>query len=148
MLLKNLIVLGTVLLSTAHDSPHFYSPVLTVNGYPLNHDNFALQTRGELKLIKEAPGELPHKSVPFRVVLRREGEAVGQWSARKSGGIYSFHLNELWPLAQVGDELVVESIGNSKQQPATVKQVIKLKPVNLLMNWVINSQVRDKRDGC
>lgn len=146
MLLKNLIILGIMLLSASHDRSRFYSSTLTVNGYPLNYSYFTLQTGGELKLIEENSNGLPQRSVPFRVRLRREGEELGQWSASQTGGVYSFSLNKLWPLAQVGDELVVEPVQRSvvgREMP-----VIKLKPVNLLMNWMVNFSARDRRDGC
>ena len=143
MLVKNLFILIIVILGTAHDSTHLYRATLAVNGYPLNYDHFALQTRGELKMIEGEPGEGPQKSIPFQVSLRREGVSVGQWSASKTGSVYSLPLNELWPAAQVGDQLVVEPVGTSRQHPPVL--VITLKPVNLLMNWVVNLS---SRDGC
>lgn len=148
MLRVNYLILLTALAlatqSTAQNSPNFYANPLLVNGIPLNYETFSLYSRGSLALVEGDPGTSAYKPVQFRVMLRRAGILIRQWPASVTASITSVQLEELWPFARFGDELIVEPTGKlTEPQPnSRGKRVIKLKATNwLTVNWI-------KRDGC
>lgn len=136
MLRTNCLILLTSLAlttqSTAQDSPNFYANPLLVNGLPLNYETFSLYSRGVLALVEGDPGSATYKPVQFRVMIRRAGTFIRQWPASVTASITSIQLEDLWPSARFGDELIVEPAGKltEPQTDSRQKRVIKLKATN------------------
>lgn len=84
--------------------------------------------RGELGDAQSAE----RRPVPFRVTLQRNGTVLKQWPANAAETIESIQLNEIWPSARLGDELIVEPLSKSGAPLAgkSEKRVIKLKKVD------------------
>lgn len=117
-----------------------YSIALTLNGHPLNYDTFWVSTRGVLAVVEGNPASRSHKSLPFRVYLRRAGATIRQGASNQTRDVYSVQLDELLPTARFGDELIIESAQPASQQP--VRRVIKLREFNWITEWLT------RRDGC
>lgn len=139
MKLKNLLLLitllGIVQTGKAKDGQRVYCDPLTVNGHFIDMSTFSLYTRGVLALVDGDPQSPTHKSRQFRVTLRRGQSTVRQWPANDNEAVYSFQLDDIEPVARLGDELVIEPVTSSPGQRLTYnrgKIVVKLKPVNWL----------------
>lgn len=121
---------------------NFYGNTLTLNGHPMSITIFGMNSRGVLALVEGDPRMLPRrKPIPFRVLLRRAGTVVRQWPANNTGSVYSLELDNLWPVARFGDELVIESGVDPTDKPAepVLRRVIRLTQINLF-GWLA--------DGC
>ena len=72
-----------------------------------------------------------HKPVLFRVSLMRGGVVLKKWPVSRQG-VYSVSLIDIWSLARLGDELVVEPMIGSRPRSvgARGKRVLKLEKVN------------------
>ncbi|GAB3011139.1 hypothetical protein [Spirosoma pulveris] len=116
-------------------APTVYSDAVTVNGHPINYNAIPLHSKGVLAFAEGNPQSPEHKPMPFRVTLRRAGTAVQQWPAKGKEGVYSVPLEEIWPVARPGDELLVEPVGTDIKQEAYSrgKRVIQLIAVNWLL---------------
>lgn len=149
--MKNSIKFGllfcTLLLLTgrvmAQQKATLYANLLLLNGQPLDYERFWLNSRGVLAVIEGDPRSASHNPVPFRVSLRRAGKVLRQWPADSEESAYSVQLDEVWPHAQFGDELVVDPVdGASPQSVRSLEgRVLKINYVNWLAKWV-------KQDGC
>ncbi|MBO0948453.1 hypothetical protein [Fibrella forsythiae] len=78
---------------------------------------------------------LKRKAIPFQVSLWRNGSVVKQWPTDAAETVESIQLKEIWPSAQLGDELIVKPMGRSGAQSGDYagKQVIKLKKVDPIL---------------
>lgn len=131
-----LLICGLLLLnerSVAQDKPNSSRTSLTLNGQPVDYNTFWLNRTGVLALVEGEP-QSAHKSVAFRVSLRRAGTIIRQWPAAHEKGVYSVQLADFWSYAQLGDELVVDPVDGpafeSGENPG--RRVIKLRSVNWL----------------
>ncbi|SOD82674.1 hypothetical protein SAMN06269250_2220 [Spirosoma fluviale] len=129
-------VLGCLLLFVAlsgntEDRSIVYNNAVTMDGHPINYDALPMYSRGVLAFVSGDPRSPKHKPMLFQVTLRRSGKAVQQWSGKKEEGIYSIQLDEIWPLVQLGDELVVEPVYTAGETHKPGKRVFKLGIINL-----------------
>lgn len=112
-----------------------YSP-LTVNGQPLVYEYLALNSRGVLAMVKNNPASAKSEHVLLRAYLRRAGAVITD--AREG---YTIQLEQLLPVAQPGDELIVEPARATDGQG---KRVIRLQGFNWLI-WAVRPR---QGDGC
>jgi hypothetical protein len=102
---------------------------ITVNGQPLQFNTFYLYSSGVLALSQGQPQSSERTPVSFRVTLRRGRDVVRQWPSNDGAPLYSLQLDDVWPHAGIGDELVIESVGATGTTP---KRIIKLS----MFNWI------------
>lgn len=120
----------------SEETPTVYHDAVTVNGQSIDYNTLPMYSRGVLAFVEGRPASPDRKPMLFRVTLRRAGVAVQQWpAAGRVEGVYSVQLNEIWPLAHLGDELVVEPVGNSIHQEtySRGKRVFRL----IMMDWLL-----------
>ena len=120
-----------------------FNPI-TLNGHALSVAGVALNSRGILAMIEGDPlralfnvpnwratceTKPQHQPMSFRVLLRRDGAVVKQWPADEAKPGYSVQLDELWPFAQPGDELIFEP---TRAMDELAKRIIQVMPINWL----------------
>ncbi|MEZ0484640.1 hypothetical protein [Fibrella aquatica] len=137
--IKLSLLLCTLLLlagqSQAHDTPKYTAMELTLNGHHVyDYNTIWLTKQGVLAFVEGNPQSKNHKPVLFRVALRRAGKVVKQWPANETEGLYSVQLEELWPSARLGDELIVETFDPATPQPIDHpgRRVVPLRGFNWL----------------
>lgn len=120
-----------------------FNPI-TLNGHALSVAGVALNSRGVLAMIEGDPlramfnvpswrptceAKPVQQPMPFRVVLRRAGAVVKQWPAIDIKPNYSVQLDDIWPVAQPGDELIFEP---TRAMDELAKRIIQVMPINWL----------------
>ncbi|MEZ0541317.1 hypothetical protein [Fibrella arboris] len=147
--IKLSLLLGALLLlnglGIAHENPT--GPIescnaLVLNGHRVDYSTFWLNKTGVLAIVTGDPQSANHKPVAFRVSLRRAGTVVRQWPANQTETVYSLQVDEIWPNAQLGDELIVEP-ANCPADGSTGcrgKQVLKMQG----FNWLSHCLPADK----
>jgi hypothetical protein len=107
--------------STGDEKGYFYENPLMLNGKPLDYNFFGPQLKGELTVVKGAPGTGYKKRVPFYVYLRRNGNKVPiQGSDLRQT---EFEISLIIQHAKPGDQLVIEAVN---KVDGRVKRILRL----------------------
>ena len=131
---------------SAHAQPKrtFVFNPITLNGHALSVAGVALNSQGTVAMIEGDPlralfnmpswratceAKPAHQPMPFRVVLRRAGAVVKQWPTNEVKPNYSVQLDEIWPFAQPGDELIFDPTHSVNE---LAKRIIQVMPTNWL----------------
>lgn len=101
---------------------------ITVDGYVIADDAVMINSRGVLALVEGNPRTDDHKTVPFRLLLKRDGMIIRRWPATDEPTTYSIRLDELWPVARPGDQLLVKPTCGA-EQPI---RIIRVQTINWL----------------
>ncbi len=100
----------------------FYCNPLMLDGVAFSYHEFTLESKGELKLIKEGSKSGKTVEIPFYLYLRRNGMLVAHPCGE--GVIFSrIEISTIMKIAQNGDELIVEP-ANKEDWPA--KRIVKI----------------------
>lgn len=145
---RNQIILAFCLLSTATVSfarpknasptPGFYAHALTLNGQPINDNNFSLLSFGTLALVEANVPSKEAKSVPFRIYLRRAGVLQTNGLAQYDREYVNIAIQTILASARPGDELIIEP---ARKADNSSRHVIKLKTYE----WIRSKR---QQDGC
>lgn len=129
-------------LMPSESPPANVNSTLTINGQPVNHETFGVSSQGVLALYVSETGSSRRRLTPFRVQLRRGKTVVKEWPSNVPE-IYAQSLDEVWPYAQLGDELIIEPTRPSDQ---AARQVMPIRTMHWY-NWFTWPK-RSKQDGC
>jgi len=101
---------------------NFYCNPLMLEGVAFDYNAFTLESKGELKLIKDEPKSGKIVEIPFYLYLRRNGMLVTHPCGE--GVIFSkVEISAILKVAQMGDELIVEPV-HKEDWPA--KRIVKI----------------------
>lgn len=121
--------------STTAEAP---GSAVTVNGYAVVGDAVMINSRGRLAVVEGDPRSANRKAVPFRLLLKRQAMVIQRWPETNEQTNYSMQLDDVWPVAQPGDQLLIEPVGQAN------KQLIRLIKVQTI-NWL---PLLRSGDGC
>jgi hypothetical protein len=90
---------------------HFVANPLQINGKSLDYDNFGVNTRGVLTLVKGNPDSKEAQLIPFYVSIRRNGNILEDKKMVFLGkALYKINLSDLIPFSRDGDVLIVNPV--------------------------------------
>lgn len=100
----------------------FYCNPLMLEGVAFDYNAFTLESKGELKLIKEESKRGKIMEIPFYLYLRRNGKLIAHPCGE--GVMFSrIEISVILKIAQNGDELIVEPV-NKEDWPA--KRIVRI----------------------
>ena len=101
----------------------FYNPLL-LDGKTLDYNTFAIQSMGEITLIKGKAGTTKVVEIPFYIYLRRNGEMVKLPGEEGSKVRHmKTEISRILKLAKPGDHLIIEPANAEDWQ---AKRILKL----------------------
>jgi hypothetical protein len=92
-------------------SAQFAANPLQINGKSLDYDNFGVNTRGILTLVKGDPASKDGQLIPFNVYIRRNGKILEDKKMLFLGKVlFEVNLSDIFPFGQDGDVLIVNPV--------------------------------------
>lgn len=143
------LIVALVVSTAAHSSAkggddYFHSNPLTLNGMSLDYKTFWKGSKGVLALVKGNPTAYDSPKVPFKIYLKRNGQAINKGLSSDSREHLEVQIAPILELAQFGDELVIEP---ARKSDTNAKRVIRLTKVNL-MYMIFGPMLSKNGDGC
>jgi hypothetical protein len=103
---------------------NFFCNPLVLNNEALDYDRFALDSKGELTLIKGSNGKVIE--IPFNIYLRRNGKIVRLPNDKGFSPVYfEFELSEILKFAKEGDQLIIEPTNKEDWQAKRILKLVK-----------------------
>lgn len=130
-------------LRPAEPNPAAARSALMLNGNPIKHELFGINSEGVLALYQINASASRRWPLPFRLMVSRNGKVTDQWPRNTSQETYAQPMDEVWPFVRLGDELIVEP---TRPEDGEARRVIKIQRLNWY-NW-FNWHPNSKGAGC
>jgi hypothetical protein len=130
-------------LRPAEPTPATSRSALTLNGTPINYEEFGINSQGVLALYQGNVSSYKRRAVPFRLMVSRGSTVIGQWPRGNVLETYAQPMDEVWPFVRLGDELIVTP---TRPTDGESQRVIKIQKLNWY-NW-FNWRPKSGNDGC